>query len=103
MYSNDVGRDLPSVPARSAGQLKRFQQPEAPPQVSSYIAIIRIIAVLGMGVCMSFGLFLMLIGVRGLAIGIPLFLMAIPCYFGMQWAEKLALRAERRSSSESEG
>jgi hypothetical protein len=70
---------------------------EPAPQVSSYIAIIRIIAVLGMGVCMSFGLFLMLIGIRGLIIGIPLFLMAIPCYFGMQWAERLALRAERRS------
>jgi len=69
-------------------------------QVSSYIAIIRIIAVLGMGLCMSLGLFLMLIGLRGVLVGVPLFLMAIPCYFGMQWAERLAQRAERRHSSQ---
>jgi hypothetical protein len=64
------------------------------PQVSSYIAIIRIISVLAMGLCVSFGLFLMLAGLKGVLIGIPLVLLAIPCYFGMQLAERLALRAE---------
>jgi hypothetical protein len=72
--------------------------PEAP-QVSSYVAIIRIIAVLAMGLCVSFGLFLMLAGLKGVLIGVPLVLMAIPCYFGMQLAERLALRAEQRTSA----
>ena len=64
-------------------------------QVSSYIAIIRIIAVLGMGLCISFGLFVMLIGLKGVIIGIPIILLAIPCYYGMQLAERLAAREER--------
>jgi hypothetical protein len=68
--------------------------PEAIPQVSSYIAIIRIIAVLGMGLCISFGLFMMLVGLKGVVIGVPIALLAIPLYFGMQWAERLALRRE---------
>ena len=66
---------------------------EPEPQVSSYIAVIRIIAVLGMGLCMSFGLFISLVGVRGLIVGIPIFLMAIPLYLGMRLAERLATRA----------
>lgn len=68
--------------------------PEPAPQVSSYIAIIRIVAVLGMGLCISFGLFLMLVGVKGIIIGVPILLLAIPCYYGMQCAERLARRAE---------
>jgi len=64
-------------------------------QVSSYIAIIRIIAVLGMGLCISFGLFVMLIGLKGVIIGIPIILLAIPCYYGMQLAERLAAREEK--------
>jgi hypothetical protein len=68
------------------------QNAEPVPQVSSLIAIIRIIAVLGMGLCISFGLFISLIGVRGLVIGIPILLLAVPCFFGMQWAEKWAQR-----------
>ena len=63
---------------------------EVVPQVSSYIAIIRIIAVLGMGLCVSFGLFIMLIGLKGVIIGIPIILLSIPCYYGMQFAERLA-------------
>lgn len=66
----------------------------AAPQVSSLIAIIRIVAVLGMGLCISFGLFLMLVGLRGVLFGVPLILLAIPCYYGMQYAEKLARRSE---------
>lgn len=64
-------------------------------QVSSYIAIIRIIAVLGMGLCVSFGLFIMLVGLKGVIVGIPIILMAIPCYYGMQVAERLAAREEK--------
>ena len=75
-------------------------EPEAPPQVSSYIAIIRIVSVLAMGLCVSFGIFLMLIGWDGVIIGLPLLLLAIPCYFGMQLAEKLAAREERQASVE---
>jgi hypothetical protein len=66
--------------------------PEAQPQVPAYIALIRIIAVLGMGLCMSFGLFISLVGVSGLIVGIPIFLMAIPLYLGMRFAERLAMR-----------
>ncbi len=64
-------------------------------QVSSHIAIIRIIAVLGMGLCISFGLFIMLVGLRGVIVGIPIILLAIPCYYGMQLAERLAAREEK--------
>jgi hypothetical protein len=70
----------------------------AQPQVSSYIAIIRIVSVLAMGLCVSFGLFMMLIGRDGLIIGVPLVLAAIPCYYGMQLAEKLASREHRERS-----
>jgi len=79
----------------------RLGQPqEAPaPQVSSYIAIIRIVAVLGMGLCVSFGLFIMLTGLKGVIVGIPLILLAIPCYYGMQLAERLAQREEHEASS----
>jgi hypothetical protein len=65
------------------------------PQVSSYIAIIRIVAVLGMGLCVSFGLFIMLVGLKGVIVGIPIVLLAIPCYYGMQLAERLATRETR--------
>ena len=60
------------------------------PQVSSYIAIIRIVAVLGMGLFVSFGLFIMLVGIKGVIVGIPIILLSIPCYYGMQLAERLA-------------
>ena len=65
-------------------------------QVSSYIAIIRIVAVLGMGLCVSFGLFIMLVGVKGIIVGIPIILLSIPCYYGMQVAERLATRESRK-------
>ena len=74
--------------------------PEPVPQVSSMIAIIRIIAVLGMGLCISFGLFIMLVGLKGVIVGIPLILLAIPCYYGMQFAEKLARRAESQPEAD---
>lgn len=69
---------------------------EEVPQVSSYIAIIRIIAVLGMGLCISFGLFITLVGVKGVIVGIPIILLSIPCYYGMQLAERLAMRETRK-------
>ena len=62
---------------------------EPVPQVPAYIAIIRIIAVLGMGLCLSFGLFIMLAGLRGVIIGVPILLLSIPCYLGMRLAERL--------------
>ena len=74
--------------------------PEPVPQVSSMIAIIRIIAVLGMGLCISFGLFIMLVGLKGVIIGVPLILLAIPCYYGMQFAEKLARRADAQHETD---
>jgi hypothetical protein len=64
------------------------------PQVSSLIAIIRIVGVLAMGLCVSLGLFLMLIGVDGLIIGLPLIVAALPVYYGMQLAERFAVRQE---------
>jgi len=74
--------------------------PEPEAQVSSLIAIIRIIAVLGMGLCVSFGLFIMLVGVKGIIIGVPIVLLAIPCYIGMQYAERLATRMEHRAPAD---
>jgi hypothetical protein len=68
----------------------------AQPQVSSYIAIIRIVSVLAMGLCVSFGLFVMLIGsTEALILGIGLIVAAVPCYYGMQLAERLASREQR--------
>ena len=67
---------------------------EAEPQVSSYIAIIRIVSVLAMGLCVSFGLFLLLVGRQALVVA------AIPCYYGMQFAEKLASREQRERAPE---
>ena len=69
-------------------------------QVSSYIAIIRIVAVLGMGLCVSFGLFLTLVGIKGIIIGIPIILLSIPCYYGMQFAERLAMRESHERESQ---
>ena len=78
------------------------QEPAEPvPQVSSAIAIIRIVAVLAMGLSVSFGLFIMLAGVKGIIIGVPIMLLAIPSYFGMQFAEKLASRQERDAAPHS--
>jgi hypothetical protein len=68
------------------------EAPEPVEHVSSAIAIIRIIAVLGMGLSISFGLFISLVGVTGLLVGIPTMLAAIPLFFLMQYAEKWAAR-----------
>lgn len=67
-------------------------------QVSSLIAIIRIIAVLGMGLCISFGLFISLVGVSGMIVGIPLLLLSIPMFFLMQYVEKWAQRNDAPQS-----
>jgi hypothetical protein len=83
-----------------------FTYEPAPPapvdveQVSSLVAITRIVAVLAMGLFVSFGLFLMFVGVRGVIVGVPLVLMAVPCYFAMQLVERLANRAEPHSTPE---
>ncbi len=81
---------------RDEDDLDPHEPADAPPQVSSYIAIIRIVAVLGMGLCLSFGLFVSLVGLRGIIIGIPIMLLSIPCYYGMQLAERLANREQRK-------
>jgi hypothetical protein len=52
-----------------------------------------------MGLCASFGLFIMLVGVKGVLVGIPIMLLSIPCYYGMQLAERLAAREERKTAS----
>ena len=60
------------------------------PQVSSYIAIIRIVAVLGMGLCVPFRLSIMFVGTKRVLIGITNILLSSLCYYGMQLAERLA-------------
>lgn len=79
---DDVEYDYQPAPDASLAQ----------PQVSASIAIIRIVSVLAMGLCVSFGLFLMLFGGWALLIGGALVMLAVPCYFGMQFAERLAAR-----------
>ncbi|MBF6600443.1 MAG: hypothetical protein IVW36_08035 [Dehalococcoidia bacterium] len=76
--------------------------PEEAPvrQVPAYIAIIRILAVLGMGLSISFGLFIMLVGVKGIIVGVPILLLSIPCYYGMQLAERLVARHEEAVARE---
>ena len=90
--------DSPQPDAADEGEFEDDEPADetAPPspQVPSYIAIIRIIAVLGMGLSISFGLFIMLVGVKGVMIGIPIILLSIPCYYGMQLAERLVARHE---------
>jgi hypothetical protein len=73
-------------------------EPEPVEPVSPLIAVIRIVSVLGMGLCISFGLFISLIGVSGMIIGIPLLLLAIPCFYGMQLAERWAQRQARAAA-----
>lgn len=76
-------------------------EPEPVEPVSPLIAVIRIVSVLGMGLFISFGLFISLVGVQGLLIGIPCLLMAIPCFYGMQMAERWAQR-QAKSAAERE-
>lgn len=72
-------------------------------QVPAYIAVIRILAVLGMGLSISFGLFIMLVGVKGIIVGVPIVLLSIPCYYGMQLAERLVARHEDAVAREQAG
>jgi hypothetical protein len=69
-------------------------------QVSSLIAIIRIVSVLAMGLLISFGLFIMLVGVRGVIVGVPMVILGVLCYFGMQFAERLANNAQATAASD---
>jgi hypothetical protein len=91
--------DTPTIVVDDEDEDDDLDEAEPVPQVSSYIAIIRIVAVLGMGLCASFGLFIMLVGVKGVLVGIPIMLLSIPCYYGMQLAERLAAREERKTAS----
>jgi hypothetical protein len=74
--------------------------PAEQPQVSSLIAIIRIVGVLAMGLCVSLGLFLMLIGIDGVIIGVPLVIAAVPLYYGMQLAERYAARHDAQTATD---
>ena len=69
-------------------------------QVSSVVAIIRIVSVLGMGLCISFGLFISMVGLKGILFAIPCLLAAVPMFYGMQYAERLALRSAREAGEE---
>jgi hypothetical protein len=81
---------------------ERTDEPAPVRQVPAYIAIVRIIAVLGMGLCVSFGLFIMLAGLRGVIIGVPILLLSVPCYYGMRLAERLVGADEDPAADESE-
>jgi hypothetical protein len=83
-FDDEVDYDYAPAPDPAAEQ----------PQVSSLIAIIRIVGVLAMGLCVSLGLFLTLIGIDGVIIGVPLIVAAIPLYYGMQFAERFAVRQQ---------
>lgn len=89
---------MAASPAEDDGFGFEVEPAEPAQQVSSLIAIIRIIAVLGMGLCISFGLFISLVGVSGMIIGVPLLLLAIPMFFAMQYVEKWAQRRDAPSS-----
>ncbi|HZP56144.1 MAG TPA: hypothetical protein VFC53_01160 [Dehalococcoidia bacterium] len=83
------------------GEGSEYPLPEQPaplPQVPSYIAIIRIAAVLGMGLSLSFGLFIMLIGLRGVLIGVPIALLSVVFYGAMRLAERILLPPEALES-----
>jgi hypothetical protein len=96
MLADDIDDDDDELSYETSGE-----EAQAPvPQVPAYIAIIRIIAVLGMGLSISFGLFIMLIGLRGVIIGIPIVLLAVPFYYGMQLAERLVARHEAAAPNE---
>ncbi len=82
------------------GQIE-YEPPEAPlplPSVPSYLAIIRIVCVLAMGLSISFGLFIMLVGVDGVLVGVPLILFSVPCYLAMRLAERLVLKEDHRDN-----
>jgi hypothetical protein len=102
MVEQTAATDTPRVAIDEEGEYTYEPVVDAvePVQVSSLVAIIRIVAVLAMGLCVSFGLFIMLVGLKGVIIGVPLVLMAIPCYYGMQFAERLANKAQAASTDD---
>lgn len=99
MTTEQAPRPEPIVEEYDDGFGFETAEPEPVEPVSPLIAVIRIVSVLGMGLCISFGLFISLVGVRGMLIGIPLLLLSIPCFYGMQLAERWAQRQAREAAA----
>jgi hypothetical protein len=92
--TTDIQHNAAPEPITAADDDDGFGFETAPAEpaepVSPLIAVIRIVSVLAMGLLISFGLFISLVGWKGLLVGIPCLIAAIPCFYGMQFAEKLA-------------
>jgi uncharacterized membrane protein YccC len=66
------------------------------PQVPAYVVIVRITSVLGMGVSIALGLFILL---GGYWIGLPIMAVAVPCFIAMRLMERFAGFADDDGSS----
>jgi hypothetical protein len=66
------------------------------PQVPAYVVIIRITSVLGMGVSIALGLFILL---GGYWVGLPIMAVAIPCFIAMRLMERFAGFGDKGGSS----
>ncbi len=66
------------------------------PQVPAYVVVVRIASVLGMGVSVALGLFILL---GGYWVGLPIMAVAIPCFIAMRLMERLAGVDEEADSS----
>lgn len=66
------------------------------PQVPAYVVIVRITSVLGMGVSIALGLFVLL---GGYWVGLPIMAVAVPCFIAMRLMERFAGVGEENGSS----
>ncbi|HXF50394.1 MAG TPA: hypothetical protein VNM43_01785 [Dehalococcoidia bacterium] len=66
------------------------------PQVPAYVVVVRIASVLGMGVSVALGLFILL---GGYWVGLPIMAVAIPCFIAMRLMERFAGVGEGADSS----
>ena len=66
------------------------------PQVPAYVVIVRITSVLGMGVSIALGLFVLL---GGYWVGLPIMAVAVPCFIAMRLMERFAGVDEEDGSS----
>lgn len=65
------------------------------PQVPAYVVIVRIASVLGMGLSIALGLFILL---GGYWVGLPIMAAAAPCFIAMRLTERFAGADEAESS-----
>lgn len=65
-------------------------------QVPAYVVVVRITSVLGMGVSVALGLFVLL---GGYWVGLPIMAVAIPCFVAMRLTERLAGVSDEADSS----